>query len=87
MFRYAQLLKSNKFDLFITLTKKLQYIVHGCIFIKISDQFTCVHQGKENSQKINLTNFFFIYPTNIIFMLVERQIIVVYFAFYLTKIH
>ena len=69
------------------LIKKLQYIVHGCIFIKISDQFTCVHQGKENSQKINLTTIFFIYPTNIIFILVERQIIVVYFAFYLTKIH
>ena len=55
--------------------------------MKISDQFTCVHQGKENSQKINLTKIFFIYPTNIIFILVERQIIVVYFAFYLTKIH
>ena len=60
MFRYAQLLKSNKFDLFIA----LQYIVHGCIFIKISDQFTCVHENKENSQKINLTKIFFIYPTN-----------------------
>ena len=71
MFRYARLLKSNKFDIFRTLTKKLQYIVHGCIFIKISDQFTCVHLGKENSQKINLTNFF-ICPTKIIFILVEE---------------
>ena len=35
MFRYTQLLKSNKFDL--SLWQKSQYIVHGCIFIKISD--------------------------------------------------
>ena len=87
MFRYAQLLKSNKFVLFMTLTKKIQYIVHGCIFIKISDQFTCVHQGKENSQNINLTKKFLFTLANIIFILVERQIIVFYFAFYLTKIH